>query len=78
MDRTDEEEGTSTATNDDGGRMPARTWTIAANFHSPAEYGVPTAPSFEPERCADGVLVLVASDGTTPVLTAKRASRVQR
>jgi hypothetical protein len=45
--------------------MLARTWVIAANFRTPADYGIPAAPSFAAKRRADGTLVLVDSDDST-------------
>jgi hypothetical protein len=70
-DDPDADEGTSA-------RMRARTWTIAANYRSPADYGIPTAPTFTAERRADGTLVLLAGEGRELVLTAGRPSAVRR
>ncbi len=69
---------TSNEHGDDAGRILAQTWSLAANFRTPAEYGIPTAPVFEANYCDDGTLVLVASNSGKTVLTAKRASRVRR
>ncbi|MFC6765246.1 hypothetical protein [Natrinema soli] len=74
MDRDDSEE-----TDDDRtGTMLARTWVIAANFRTPADYGVPTAPSFPAERRADGSLVLIDPDDSTPVMTVGKTVSVRR
>ncbi|ELY57789.1 hypothetical protein [Natronococcus jeotgali] len=63
----------------EAGRMLARTWTVAANFRSPCDYGIPTAPTFAAERRADGTLALFACPtATEPVLTASRTVTVRR
>lgn len=59
-----------------GGRMLARRWTIAACFRNPADYGIPTAPTFHTERCESEV-VFRSEDGT-PVLCARRTVKVRR
>lgn len=61
-----------------GGWMRARTWTIAANYRSPADYDIPTAPTFTAERRADGTLVLLSGEEGGLVLTAGRPSTVRR
>jgi hypothetical protein len=63
---------------EDGGKMLARTWSIAGNFRTPEEYGIPTAPSFETEREADGTVRFLASDGSTVAVLAGEGSRVRR
>jgi hypothetical protein len=63
---------------DRAGTMRARTWTIAANFRTPADYDVPTAPSLPAKRRADGTLVLVDPDDSTPVMTVGEPVSVRR
>ena len=64
--------------NEDGA-MLARTWTIAANFRKPADYGIPAAPTFCGERRPDGTLVLFACPETREsVMTAERSMTVRR
>lgn len=70
---TDEVEVADEAT---GGRMLARRWTIAACFREPADYGIPTAPTFHTERYESEV-VFRSEDGT-PVLRAKNMVKVRR
>ena len=55
--------------------MLARTWVIAANFRTPADYDIPAAPTFEAERGDDGELILFGSEGR--VLTAEDSQRVR-
>ncbi|WP_255149312.1 hypothetical protein [Halorarius halobius] len=62
----------------DGGRMLARTWTIAANYRTPADYDVPEAPTFHGERCDDGTFVLSDSESGETVLTARAPTTVRR
>jgi len=66
-------------TDDDGGpgTMRHRRWTIAAAFHDPETYGIPTAPRFEGRVDDDGVLRLSDGDGRL-VLTAGRPVRARR
>jgi hypothetical protein len=59
------------------GRMLARRWTIAANFRSPADYGIPTAPRFPTERRNDGTLVLVDAE-KGEVLSSEEPTNVRR
>ncbi|ELZ16637.1 hypothetical protein C478_02687 [Natrinema thermotolerans DSM 11552] len=74
MNRDDSED-----TDDDRtGTMLARTWVIAANFRTPADYGVPTAPSFPAERRSDGTLVLIGPDDSTPVMTVGETIPIRR
>ena len=77
MDRTDEPEDGS-GPNGETGTLLARTWVIAANFRTPADYGIPAAPSFAAERRADGTLVLVEPDDSTPVMTVENPIPVRR
>lgn len=79
----DEYSDTSTASIEDtsNGRrtMLARTWTIAANFREPADYGIPTAPTFCAEHRSDETLVLFASsDAAEPFITAEGPMTVRR
>lgn len=65
---------------DDGGRMLARTWAIAANFHEPVDYGIPEAPTFVAEYGRDGSIALFAPDSedAKPVLLATHPMSVRR
>lgn len=63
---------------EDGGKMLARTWSIAGNFRSPEEYGIPTAPSFKTEHDADGTVRFLSSDGSTVAILTGEGSRVRR
>lgn len=76
MDRTDNDR--SDRDPDERERMLARTWVIAANYRSPIDYDIPTAPSFTAERSPDGRLVLLAPDGEDSVLIAASPSKVRR
>lgn len=59
--------------------MLARTWTIAANFRKPGDYGIPTAPSFCGECRTDGSLVLFAcSKSRKPLITVENSMNVRR
>ncbi|TMT81673.1 hypothetical protein E2L06_17245 [Haloterrigena sp. H1] len=60
------------------GQMLARTWVIAANFRTPADYGIPTAPSLPAERRADGTLTFVDPDDLTPLLTVETPVSIRR
>lgn len=65
-------------TDDDGpGAMRRRTWTIAAAFHEPEGYGIPTAPRFEGTVDDDGMVRLSDGDGRL-VLTAGSPVRTRR
>ncbi len=77
MDRTDEPDDT-TDSNQNAGQMLARTWVIAANFRTPADYGIPTAPSLPAERRANGALTLLHPDDSTPLLTIEAPMSVRR
>ncbi|MCY4729708.1 hypothetical protein KY092_03930 [Natronomonas gomsonensis] len=70
--------GSGDSTPDGAGRMLARTWVIAANYRSPADYDIPTAPMFRGERRADGTLVLYGPDGDEKLLSASESATVRR
>lgn len=59
-------------------RMLARTWTIAANYRSPSDYGIPTAPTFEAKQHTDGTLLLFDDEHWKFLLSARRARPVRR
>lgn len=64
--------------NEDGA-MLARTWTIAANFRKPADYGIPYAPTFPAECHSDGTLALFRdADSTEPFAIASNGMKVRR
>ncbi|WP_408960417.1 hypothetical protein [Natrinema sp. 74] len=77
MERNDDLED-ATGSDDQAGTMIARTWVIAANVRTPADYGVPTAPSFPAKRRTDGTLVLVDPDDSRPVMTVRETVSVRR
>ncbi|UIP00458.1 hypothetical protein Hbl1158_03590 [Halobaculum sp. CBA1158] len=64
-------------TDDDSGAMRHRAWTIAAAFHEPADYDVPSAPQFEGAVGDGGELRLLDDDGRL-VLTAGVPVRARR
>lgn len=68
----------SDTTTDGTGKMRARTWSIAANYRTPREYGIPTAPSFETEPYEDGTLRFLAADGSTVAVLDGEGHRVRR
>jgi hypothetical protein len=80
VDETRDGSGKSAGEPGDEGRMLARTWTIAANFHDPIEYGIPEAPTFTAEYGSDGSIALFVSDSedAEPVLLATRSMSVRR
>lgn len=77
MDRTDESED-APESDAEAGAMLARTWTIAANFRTPADYDIPTVPIVPAERSADGTLIVRSPDDSTPVMTVENPVLVRR
>ncbi|MFT4921582.1 MAG: hypothetical protein ACI8XM_000785 [Haloarculaceae archaeon] len=70
--------GDETSGDQEAGQMLARRWVIAANYRSPGDYGIPTAPTFTAERAPDGTLVLFEAASQEPVLTSQQPFRVRR
>ncbi|WP_323173558.1 hypothetical protein [Natrialba sp. PRR66] len=77
MDRNNDPEGAD-GSDDRTGNMLARTWVIAANFRTPADYGIPEAPLFPARRRVDGALMLVGPEDSTPVMTVGETVPVRR
>jgi hypothetical protein len=66
-------------TRSENGQMLARTWTVAANFRTPSDYGIPAAPTFAMEYGADGSLTVFACPNTRePLLTIDCSMKVRR
>jgi hypothetical protein len=61
-----------------GGRMRARTWTIAAQFYDPADYGIPDLPEWVEGRDAEGRLVLADSETGEAFMRAENPTKVRR
>ncbi|WP_192918681.1 hypothetical protein [Salinigranum salinum] len=58
--------------------MRAREWLIAFRYGCPAEYGVPTLPSWEQCRDEDGRLALRERDADEPFISAANPVTVRR
>lgn len=57
--------------------MRARLWVIAANFHSPSDYGIPERPVFRAKREPCGAVALYADD-SEPFMVAESPMDVRR
>jgi hypothetical protein len=58
--------------------MRAREWTLAAAYGDPADYGVPSLPTWRVERGADGALGFATAEDDGPFITADRPVEVRR
>ncbi|MFB6107744.1 MAG: hypothetical protein ABEJ82_02740 [Haloplanus sp.] len=58
--------------------MLARQWSLAVNFRTPSDYGVPDAPEFPAETHEDGTLVLRDPETGSVVMVAGRPRTVRR
>jgi hypothetical protein len=60
------------------GAMRARTWSVAANFHEPADYGVPPLPEWTVYKEAGGGMALGAEDGDGVFIAAEDPMDIRR
>lgn len=60
------------------GEMRARTWTIAARFREPADYGIPSLPAWTVYREGGGGLAFGPADGEEVFIAAENPMRVRR
>lgn len=58
--------------------MRAREWTLAAAYGDPADYGVPSLPTWRVERDATGALGFAIPGDGAPFITADRPVEVRR
>jgi len=59
-------------------QMRARTWTIAAQYADPVEYGIPTLPDWTVYTLDSRGMALAESDGTEPFIRAEQPMTVRR
>jgi len=62
----------------EGSSMLARTWTIAATYHDPSDYGIPDAPVLSATTDESGALVLHDPDTDAAEMVAGTPVRVRR
>jgi hypothetical protein len=60
------------------GEMRARTWTVAAGFHEPADYDIPSLPEWTVYKEAGGGMALGAADGDGVFIAAEEPMDVRR
>lgn len=61
--------------------MRAREWTVAANFRTPADYGIPELPAWRSRCDGCGGVAFVAADGepdAEPFIAAENPVTVRR
>ncbi|WP_254832935.1 hypothetical protein [Haloglomus salinum] len=71
-------EATATAIDDEPGAMRTREWAIAANFHDPADYGIPPLPEWTVYKEARGGMALGVADGDGVFIAADDPVKVRR
>lgn len=58
--------------------MHARTWSIAYNYATPADYGIPELPSWTVLRTESNGLTFAATDDDEPFISARQPVAVRR
>lgn len=68
----------SSTTKDSASGMLARTWVIAARYNDPADYGIPTLPTWTVSRMDDGGIALAANPDADPFIRAEQPVAIRR